>query len=129
MSLINIVNELTTSNINGVINFYKDIFGFKIEFQEGTPITWVQLRKDNVRMMVEDYQTVKKEMKKFPPKNNSSNLIKFEYDNFDEFQKIYEKCKTNMCSFFMDYTEMKYGKIEFGVIDEDKNMILVSFIK
>ncbi len=129
MSLINIINELTVSNINDSLKFYKEIFDFEIEYTDGNPITWVQIRRDNMRLTLEDYQTVKKEINNFPLKVISSNLIKFEYDNLDEFKTLYNNCKTHLCSFFMDYTETQYGKIEFGILDLDKNMILVSFEK
>lgn len=129
MSLINIVNELTVSNINNSINFYNEILNFELEYKDGNPITWVQMRKDNMRIMLEDYQTVKKEIKDFPSKVNSSNLIKFEYDNFEEFKILYKNCKSHMCLFFMEYTETEYGKMEFGIKDLDNNMILISFKK
>lgn len=29
--------------------------------------------------------------------------------------------------FFKDYTKTDYGKIEFGIFDLDKNMIIVSY--
>lgn len=41
MSLINIINEFTVSNINDSIIFYKDIFDFEVEYTDGNPITWV----------------------------------------------------------------------------------------
>ena len=129
MSLINIINEYTVSNINDSIIFYKDIFDFEVEYTDGNPITWVQIKKDNIRIMLEDYQTVKKDINFFSEKVASSNLIKFEYDNFDEFTTLYNKCKTHNCSFFMDYTETEYGKIEFGILDIDNNMIIISFKK
>ena len=58
----------------------------------------------------------------------SCNLIKFEYDDYNEFKNLYYNCKET-CSFFIDYNETDYGKIEFGVLDIDDNMILISFRK
>lgn len=129
MSLISIINEFTVSNMEEAIRFYQDVFDFEIEFMDGNPVSWVQMKKDHMRLMLEDYQSVKKEIPGFPQKANSSNLVKFEYDNFDEFYSFYEKCKTSQCEFFLDYTETDYGKLEFGVLDCDHNMILVSFKK
>lgn len=129
MSLINITNELTVSNMTDSLNFYKNIFGFEIEYTDGDPITWVQIKKDNIRLMLEDYQTVNTEIKNFPMKTESSNLIKFEYDNLDELKSLYDTCKNNQCIFFMDYIETEYGKIEFGIKDLENNMILISFEK
>ncbi len=129
MSLIGIINELTVSNIESSIDFYRNIFNFEIEYTDGNPITWVQLRKDNFRIMLEDYNIVTKEIEKIPLKTNSSNIIKFEYNDFEEFKNLYNKCKNEFCEFCMEYTETEYGKIEFGVFDLDKNIILVSFEK
>lgn len=129
MSLVSIINELTVSNIESSIDFYKNIFNFEIEYTDGNPITWVQLKKDNLKIMLEDYKTVTKEIKKFPLKANSSNIIKFEYNDFEEFKTLYDNCKNKSCTFCMEYTETEYGKIEFGVFDLDKNIILISFEK
>lgn len=129
MSLISITNELIVSNVKESIDFYKNTFNFEIEYTDGNPITWAQLKKDEVRIMLEDYVTVKEEINIFPEKVKSCNLIKFEYDNYNEFKSLYDNCKKNLCSFFIDYNETGYGKIEFGVLDIDDNMILISFRK
>lgn len=127
MSLINIINELIVSNIEASKNFYINIFNFEIEYTDGNPINWYQLKKNNTKIMLEDYSTVKEEMKNFPSKVDSSNLLKFEYDNLQEFDNLYEKCRNNSVLFFKDYTKTDYGKIEFGIFDLDKNMIIVSY--
>ncbi len=129
MSLISITNELIVSNVKESIDFYKNTFNFEIEYTDGNPITWAQLKKDEVRIMLEDYVTVKEEINIFPEKVKSCNLIKFEYDNYNEFKNLYDNCKNNLCSCFIDYNETDYGKIEFGILDIDNNMILISFRK
>lgn len=129
MSLVEIINELTVSNIESSIEFYKNIFNFEIEYTDGNPITWVQLKKDNCKIMLESYDVAKEEIKKIPLKANSSNIIKFEYNDFEEFKTLYDNCKNESCTFCMEYTETEYGKIEFGVFDLDKNIILISFEK
>lgn len=100
MSLINIINELIVSNIEASKNFYINIFNFEIEYTDGNPINWYQLKKNNTKIMLEDYSTVKEEMKNFPSKVDSSNLLKFEYDNLQEFDNLYEKCRNNSVLFF-----------------------------
>ena len=127
MSLINIINELTVSSINDSIEFYKELFDFEIEYADGNPVTWVQMKKGNIRIMLEDYFAVKKEINKFPSKSNSSNIMKFEYDNLEEYKLLYDKCKNSLCEFFIEYTETDYGKIEFGILDPDNNMLVVSY--
>ena len=127
MSLINIINELTVSNVKESIDFYKNIFNFEIEYTDGNPITWAQIIKDDVRIMLEDYTTVKEEINNFLEKVKSSNLIKFEYNNYNEFKYLYENCKNNLCTFVKDYSETNYGTIEFGILDIDNNINLISF--
>ena len=55
MSLISITNELIVSSVEETIEFYKKVFDFEIEYTDGNPITWAQLKKDEVRIMLEDY--------------------------------------------------------------------------
>ena len=126
MSLINIVNELVVSDVASSIKFYKDNFGFVTEFVEGTPITWAQIKKDNIIIMLEDYNEIKNEIVNYPQKSNSSNLIMFEYSSVEEAKDLYNSLKENRVDFFANYTETDYGKVEFGICDLDNNMILIS---
>ena len=126
MSLVNIINELAVSNVANSIKFYEDNFGFAVEFTEETPVTWAQIKKDNLIMMLEDYNVVKNEIEQYPEKTNSSNLIKFEYSSVEEVKNLYSTLKKQGVSFFTDYTKTDYGKVEFGVYDLDNNMILIS---
>lgn len=126
MSLINIINELVVSNVTNSIKFYKDNFGFITELAEGTPVTWAQIKKDNIIMMLEDYNEVKNEIINYPKKSNSSNLIRFEYSSVEEVKKLYSSLKEHGVNFFVNYTETDYGKVEFGIYDLDNNMILIS---
>lgn len=75
--------------------------------------------------MLEDYNEVTKEIKNFPKKTNSSNLIKFEYNNLDEFNTIYKKYKDNSCLFFKEHAKIEYGKIEFGIFDFDNKLVYI----
>lgn len=126
MSLASIINELTVENVQNSIKFYEDNFKFRTEITEGEPITWAQLRKDEVIIMLEEYDTVKNSISNYPNKVNSSNLIKFEYNELEEIKELYEILKENDIEFFMEYTETDYGKAEFGILDTDRNLILIS---
>ena len=126
MSLINIINELVVSNVSESIKFYQEIFGFEIELTDGNPITWVQLKKNNLIIMLVKYNMVKEEINNYPVKSKSSNIIMFQYKYIKETKELYNKLKENNIKFFLDYTETNYGKIEFGIYDLDNNMILIS---
>lgn len=126
MSLAMIINEFTVENVENSIKFYEENLKFETEITEGKPITWVRLRKDEVIIMLEDYNAVKKSISNYPNKVNSSNLIKFEYDELKEIEELHKNLKQNDIEFFMEYTKTDYGKVEFGILDPDKNMILIS---
>ena len=126
MSLVNIVNEFVVNNIEKAIEFYKDNFNFEIEETDGNPVTWVQMKKDNIIIMFEDYKEVCREIHGFPTKNITSNLIKFKYDSSKEVEQLYKDLKEKSIGLFMDLKQTEYGTLEFGVFDLDKNMIIVS---
>ena len=125
MSLTNIINELIVENLEESIRFYTNFFGFEVEETNGNPINWVQLKKDKVRIMLEDYKNTKELIKNIE-KTNSYNQIILDYDNLEEAKEIYRKLKANNIKFFVDYYEADYGKAEFGIYDLDNNMILIS---
>lgn len=128
MSLVNIINELVVTNIEEAIKFYKQNLGFQIELteEENEPYTWVQMTNGEIKIMLEDYKTVCKEIKNFPKKTISTNLIKFKYDNEKEIIDLYNKLKENQVTFFMDLKKTEYGMMEYGILDSDKNKIIIS---
>ena len=128
MSSMSIINELTVASVDNSIRFYQNNFGFTVELTEGEPATWAQLKKDDTILMLEDYGQAKNEVDNYPAKTSSSNLLRFEYDDAEEIKTLYGSLNSNNVNFFMDYTETDYGKVEFGIYDPDRNMIIVSFL-
>ena len=126
MSLVNIINELVVTSVGEAIEFYKNNFGFVLEESYGVPVIWAKIKKENMVLMFEDYSEICKEINNYPKKVASSNLIMFEYSDLAEVKELYSLLKKNKVTFFSDYTETDYGKVEFGVYDLDKNMILIS---
>ena len=125
---LNIINELVVANVQNSIQFYENNFNFTTEMKEGKPITWAQLKNNEAIIMLEDYNTVKSEISNYPSKVHNSNLIKFEYSELREIKEFYKTLKQNNIEFFMEYTETDYGKAEFGILDPDKNLILISAV-
>lgn len=125
---LNIINELVVENVQNSIQFYENNFNFTTEMKEGEPITWAQLKNNEAIIMLEDYNTVKSEISNYPSKVHNSNLIKFEYSELKEIKELYKTLKQNNIEFFMEYTETDYGKAEFGILDPDKNLILISAV-
>jgi len=91
MGLLSIVNELVVDEVEKSVEFYQKIFSFSVELTDGNPISWAQLKKDNMEIILEEYKTVKEEIKGFPKKTRTNNLLKFKYDNLDELKAHYER--------------------------------------
>lgn len=106
--------------------FYSNYFGFEVVEETGNPITWVKMKKDNSVIMLESYDEVVKEIENYPAKAPTSNLIKFKYDNKEEVSNLYKRFLDNQIKIFMDLKNTEYGTLEFGLLDLDENMIIVS---
>lgn len=84
------------------------------------------MNNGKLRIMFEDYKTVCKEIKNFPEKTYSTNLIKFKYDSKKYIKELYNKLKEKNIEIFMELKETDYGMTEFGILDPDKNRIIIS---
>ncbi len=129
MRLIDVINEFVVSNMQKSIKFYQENLKFKIELteEETEPYTWVQMSNGKIKIMLEDYASVCREINKFPSKTNSTNLIKFKYNNTNkEIKEFYRELKQKDIEFFMELKETDYGTTEFGILDPDKNRIIIS---
>ena len=120
-----IVIEFVVNNIDKAADFYTKYFGFKIEFTEYNPISWMQLRNDNTIIMLVTYDYAKDDINGFKSYTASTNLYKFRYDNLDKIKEIYNNLKKDNREIFLDFRKADF-RYEFGVFDEDNNMILVT---
>ncbi len=127
MKLIEIINELVVTDIEKTINFYKEYLGFEVIETDGDPIIWVKMKKDDSTMMFEQYEEVCREIENFPEKVRASNLIKFKYDSIEELKKLYSGLLDRNVEIFMEWKETEYGSVEFGLLDPDGNMLILSF--
>lgn len=129
MNLVSIVNEFVVEDMQKSIAFYRENLGFEIELteEEKEPFSWVQMKCGETRIMLEDYFSVCQEIPKFPSKADSTNLIKFKYNNtHKEIKEFYNTLKEKQVEFFMEIKKTAYGMTEFGILDPDKNRILIS---
>lgn len=120
-----IVIEFVVSDIFKSSEFYTKYLGFTIEFTEYDPISWMQLRNGNTIIMLVTYDYTKKDIIGFKKNTKSTNLYKFCYDSLDKVKELYDILKKDNKKFFLDYRKADY-RYEFGVYDEDDNMILVT---
>ena len=122
---MDIVIEFVVEDIFKSAEFYTKYLGFEIEFTEYEPISWMQLKNGNNTIMLVTYDYAKRDIPNFKAYTKSTNLYKFRYDSFDIIKKIYKDLKEDNKEIFLDLRKSDY-RYEFGVYDEDKNMILVT---
>jgi len=96
-----LINELVVSEIEPMINFYKNVFSFEVESidEEKPPYSWCQMKNGENTIMFITYDKVSKEIKKFPNKSSSSNLLCFEINiSLHEMYNQIIKNKTKILS-------------------------------
>ena len=120
-----IVIELVVKDVFKAAEFYTEYLGFKIDFTEFEPVSWIQLRNGNTRLMLVTYDFTKNDIKSFKEYSESTNIYKFCYKSLDEVKEIYEKMKKDNKDIIVDLREADY-RYEFGVYDEDRNMIFIT---
>lgn len=122
---MDIVIEFVVKDINKASEFYTKYLGFEIEFMEYEPVSWMQLKNDNVILMLVTYDYAKKDIPEFKEFSLSTNLYKFRYDKLEKVKEIYENLKRDKKEIFLDFRKSDF-RYEFGVYDEDGNMLLVT---
>ncbi len=120
-----VVLEFVVEDVFKASEFYTKYLGFEIEFTEYEPVSWMQLKNGDTRIMLVTYDYTKKDIEGFKDYTLSTNLYKFRYDSLDEIKEIYELMKKDNKDFFLDFRKADF-RYEFGVYDEDNNMILVT---
>lgn len=120
-----IVIEFVVDDIYKSSEFYTKYLGFEIELTEYNPVSWMQLKNGNTILMLVTYDYAKKDIDNFKEYTQSTNLYKFRYDSLDEVKEIYDRLKKDNKNIFLDLRKADY-RYEFGVYDEDNNMILVT---
>lgn len=120
--------ELIVKDINSEVDYYCKYFDFKIEmaFPSNENFNWVQLSNGNIKIMMQDYEETKKEIRNFPDNIFSSNIILLKYDDYNKFKNIYDLLIFDEVKMFKEIKETEYGTVEFGVYDPNGNMIIVS---
>ncbi len=120
-----IIIELVVKDIYKSAMFYTNYLGFEEDFTEYEPVSWMQLKNGNTKLMLVTYDYTKNDIEGFKEYTQSTNLYKFCYGSLDKIKEIYEKLKKDNKEIFLDLRKADF-RYELGVYDEDKNMILIT---
>lgn len=123
-----LILELVVKDIKKGVAFYCKYFDFKIDLTtpDDKNYKWIQLSKNNIKLMMQDFDETKKEIPNLSDNFRPSNIILLKYDSIDEINKIYNLLILDKVTIFMDMKETDYGALIFGVLDPNDNMIIVS---
>lgn len=122
---MDVVIEFVVEDIFKSAEFYTKYLGFEIELTEYEPVSWMQLKNGNTIIMLVTYDYAKMDIPDFKAYTKSTNLYKFRFESFDTIKKIYNNLKGDNKEIFLELRKSDF-RYEFGVYDEDKNMILVT---
>ena len=75
--------------------------------------------------MLVTYDYTKKDIEGFKDFTPSTNLYKFCYESLEEVEALYDRFQKDKKEIFLELRKADF-RYEFGVYDEDKNMILVT---
>ena len=120
-----VIIEFVVKDIFKASDFYTKYLGFEIEFTEYEPIAWMQLRNGNTKLMLVTYDYTKNDIEGFKDYTSSTNIYKFCFDSLEEIKTIYERMQKDNKNIFLELRKADF-RYEFGVYDEDNNMILVT---
>ena len=103
-----------SNDIEKVIPFYRDILGFKVDYQQGeTFVAFIfpngarlSIKKKRDEREIPGYQTV--------------------FISVDDIEKLYNELKQKNIEFYTDLATFDWGT-EFSILDADRNKVL--FIK
>ena len=122
---MDIVIEFVVKDIEKAAKFYTEYLGFKVDFCEYEPVSWMQLSSGENKIMLVTYDFTQNDIPGFKKFTPSTNLYKFRYDDLEQVKKIRSLLIENKKQIFLDLRKQAYG-YEMGVFDEDNNMILIS---
>ena len=128
MKLREIIPEIIVKDISTSIEFYRDNLAFNVDLTapETTPYTWCQLSLNNINIMLQEHKTTLEEIDNFPEVLSSSNILLLKYDSVLGTKTLYNTLKNKGIQFFSELRETEYGTVEFGIVDPDNYMILIS---
>lgn len=122
-----IIIEFVVKDIQKAAAFYTKYLDFEIEYTQYEPLSWMQLKHGNTKLMLVTYDYTKNDIKGFKEYTPSTNLYKFCYDNLEKIEDISNKLKKDNKNIFLELRKADY-RYELGVYDEDNNMLLLTML-
>jgi len=123
MKMLSLIPELLVEDVNKSVRFYEEILGFskEIMFPEKEPI-FVQMMKDNIRIMVYLRSDFEKEIPKLKKEKMGGSVLL--YIKVDAIESFFHNLDSTV-KIIQTLHKTDYGSLEFTM--EDCNGYLIAF--
>ena len=121
-----ITTNIMVKSVNDTIKFYENYLGFKKVLSvpdEGENLNFAILNKDHISIMVQEQENL---LSEYPSLKSGEIVPTFTlFITVKDVQNLYDKLK-NVVEIAKDIHQTFYGKTEFAIFDNNKNILTIS---
>lgn len=122
----NITINIMVESVSDTIKFYKETLGFDVELtvpEEGEILNFAIIKKDSISIMIESKEALVEEYQVLDTKEIKPMFTLF--INVNDVEMLYSELKDKV-TIAKDIHKTFYGKLEFAIFDNNKNILTFS---
>lgn len=122
----NITINIMVESVSDTIKFYQETLGFDVELtvpEEGEVLNFAIIKKDSISIMLESKDAI---IEEYPTLDTNEIRPMFTlFITVSDVEKLYNELKDKV-SVAQDIHKTFYGKLEFAIFDNNKNILTFS---